>query len=229
MRRLILSFLALGILASSARAELPPEERTAETRRWLAVAMVAEAGWAPPDRPKAAADHRAIFHVLKNRWPRLRKRWPKLYPHFADVVQGYVAAFDPRTEKGGRVRWLLRLRPGIVEAPVGWPGRANWKRHRVWWEAVVQRAGDCMEGRRCRDPYRGQALHWGATFDAPRGCMVPLPNAGTLNVFYTVSMECKKKRRDDMKRRGRPRGRRSDQWGERNPNYRHGRKCRRRS
>jgi hypothetical protein len=196
MRRLILSFLALGMLASAARAEgLPPDQQTEEAIRWLAVAFVAEAGWAPPDRPKAKADHRGIFHVLKKRWPRLRRRWPKRYASFVDVVQGYVAAMDPRTEKGGRVRWLLQLELGREDAPRGWPGRANWERHRVWWKAAVRRSRNCIEGRRCPDPYRGQALHWGGGMDSPQGCMVKLPNAGTLNTFYAVDRGCKRRRR----------------------------------
>ncbi len=193
MLRAAIAFVLL--FSSSARADIPAEERTPETRRWLAVAMVAEAGWAPPNKPRAEADHRAIFHVLALRWPRLQKRWPKRYDSFLSVVRAYVAAMDPRTERGGRVRWLLRLEPDMVEAPTGWPDRANWRRHRVWWERVVERAGNCLEGVKCPDPYRGQALHWGGAMDSPQGCMVQLENAGTLNTFYTVDMDCKRRRR----------------------------------
>ena len=197
MKHLTLTFLALVMWASVAHAQgLPEEDRDPDTVRWLA--FVAEAGWAPPERPKGEVDHRAIFHALANRWPQLQRRNARYFARFKAVVRSYVAAMDPRTEKGARVRWLLRLlrlHPGIIKAPLGWPDRANWAKHRVWWEAAVARAEACMAGRDCPDPYEGRALHWGSTADGPQGCMVALPNAGTLNVFYRVSMECKRRRR----------------------------------
>ena len=173
-------------------------EPSDQARRLLAVAFVAEAGWAPPRRPKAEADHRAIFHVLKNRWRNMRKRWPKKYGEFSSVVQVYVAAMDPRTKKGGRVRWLLALSTpgaGADGPPAGWPvAHARWARHRVWWRDALERAERCLYGGRCRDPYRGKALHWGGAMDPPRGCMVELPNVGTYNTFYAVDTTCRRRR-----------------------------------
>lgn len=196
MTRVFMCTLAawLGLLCSVA-GQLPPPERTEETIRWLAVAMVAEAGWADPSHEKAEADHRAIYHVLRRRWPRLQKRWPHLYPRFVDVVQAYVAAFDPRTPKGGRVRWLMRLKPGMTASPEGWPDNARWHLHRVWWAAAVARATRCVRGEGCRDPHRGKALHWGGGMDKPTGCMVALPNAGTFNTFYAVERDCTRARK----------------------------------
>lgn len=181
--------------AGAGGGALPPDQVNDVTTRWLAVAMVAEAGWL------AEADHRAIYHVLRRRWPRLQKRRPKRYSDFVSVVQGYVAAMDPRTSKGGRVRWLLQLELGREDAPTGWPERANWEKHRVWWVRTVERARDCIAGRRCRDPYKGQALHWGGDMDSPSGCMVELPNAGTANTFYSVDVECARKRRRGRRER----------------------------
>jgi hypothetical protein len=166
-------------------------------KRWLAVAFVAEAGWADPGHRKAEADHRAIFHVLKRRWQRMKRRWPSRYGQFVTVVQAYVAAMDPRTAKRGRVRWLLALAqqsPQDTVPPAGWPiSRARWSRHRQWWGQALERAEGCLQGRRCRDPYLGRAYHWGGDMDLPRRCMVELPNAGTYNTFYTVSAACKRR------------------------------------
>lgn len=166
-------------------------------KRWLAVAFVAEAGWADPGHRKAEADHRAIYHVLNRRWARMKKRWPSRYGQFVSVVQAYVAAMDPRTQKQGRVRWLLALSqqsPQDAVPPAGWPiTRARWSLHRQWWGQALQRAERCLRGRRCRDPYRGRAYHWGGDMDLPRRCMVELPNAGTYNTFYTVSVDCKRR------------------------------------
>ena len=196
MKRLTLTFLALVMWASVAHAQgLPEEDRDPDTVRWLAVAFVAEAGWAPPERPKGEVDHRAIFHALANRWPQLQRRNARYFARFKAVVRSYVAAMDPRTEKGARVRWLLRLRPGMIKAPMGWPDRARWDVHRVLWDAVVARAQRCVDGVDCADPYKGKAYHWGSTADGPQGCMVALPNAGTLNTYYFVDMDCKRRRR----------------------------------
>ncbi len=198
MRRLILSLAVVGMLAGGAQADgLPVEERGADTTRWLAVAFVAEAGWADPKHQKAEADHRAIFHVLKRRWSRLRKRWPKRFERFVDVLKNYVAALDPRTTKGTRVRWLHALHGhmDMTVAPAGWPQeRARWSVHREWWKAALLRARRCTSGRECRDPYRGRALHWGGAMDVPRGCMVELPNAGTFNTFYRLDRDCRRRR-----------------------------------
>lgn len=192
MRTLI--FLTAFLVSVQAVAHgLPIEERTDATKRWLAVAMVAEAGW------EAEADHRGIFHALKNRFRRLTRRFPKRYPTYLSVVRAYVAAFDPRTKKGGRVRWLMALtQPGRPPGPPkGWPvDRARWDRHTHLWGNVRRLAAQCVDGGRCRDPYKGQAVHWGgAGLDKPQGCMVALPNAGTRNVFYRVDRDCKRRSR----------------------------------
>ena len=159
---------------------------------------MAEAGWGGPGHPKGRADHRAIFHVLKNRWPRMRNQHPRRFPRFLDVVQNYVAAMDPRTPKGGRVRWLLALQEHqrLDTPPTGWPEqKARWKVHRGLWEQALERAQRCLHGRGCGDPYAGRALHWGGAMDKPKGCMVELPNVGTNNTFYGIDPECQRRRR----------------------------------
>ena len=203
--RLII-FTAVMLCTPVVRAgALPETERTGETQAALAMAFVAEAGWADPKNPEAKADHRAIYHVLLNRWPALSKRYPERYERFVDVVRAYVAALDPRTEKGRRVRWLRALSAGeygIGAPPTGWPvEHARWDVHRVWWEQALARAKDCMHGRRCQDPYGGRALHWGGAMDRPRGCMVRLPNRGTLNTFYAVDSKCRRRRERHRKAR----------------------------
>ncbi len=175
-----------------------------DVRRWLAVAFIAEAGWADRKRRKAEADHRGVFHVLRGRFTRMNRRLPKRYPTFLSVVQGYVAAFDTRTPKGGRVRWLLALAfGGRTGEPAGWPADVRWDVHQRWWEATLERAGRCLAGR-CKDPYRGKARHWGGAMDSPQGCMRELPNVGTYNTFYSVDLEC---RRRVMRRKGSRNGR----------------------
>lgn len=171
---------------------LPDTERDDETIRWLAVAFIAEAGWADPKHAQAEADHRGIYHVLRRRWQRLQRRYSKLT--FLKMVQTYVAAFDYRTEKAGRVRWLLSLRSKDPNAePAGWPRqKASWEVHRVWWLAALERARHCVEGSRlkCRDPYP-RAWHWGGDMDIPKGCMVKLCNVGTFNTFYSIDRACR--------------------------------------
>ena len=190
MRSLTLALVLLWSSAASASG-LPESERTAEAKRWLAVAFIAEAGWADPKHAQAEADHRGIYHVLRRRWQRLKKRFPKLT--FVKMVQNYVAAFDSRTEKAGRVRWLLSLQPGSDREPAGWPAhKAKWSVHRVWWEQAQERAARCIDGGRCRDPYP-HAWHWGGDMDIPRACMVELRNVGTLNTFYSIDMDCRRK------------------------------------
>lgn len=204
MRTLVLAAL---LCSSTATAQgLPDSEHTDETVRWLAVGFIAEAGWADPKHAKAEKDHRAIFHVLRRRWPVMQKRRPDRYAHFVNVVQGYVAAFDPRTEKGQRVRWLLSLQGRDPDAePAGWPrDKANWNVHRVWWRQALERAENCIRGRRCRDPYP-RAWHWGGDMDVPKRCMVELPNVGTFNTFYGLDHDC---RRDAIRRRARQRAKR---------------------
>lgn len=195
--RLVLAALLVALWCSPGLAQVPEDQRTEATARWLAVAFVAEAGWADPRHREAAKDHRAIFHVLRKRWPQMAKRWPKRFPTFLSVIQVYVAAFDSRTPKAGRVRWLLALsEPGRPPGPPrGWPAeRARWEHHRVWWAEALERANRCLRGERCRDPYRGRALHWGGAMDPPSGCMVKLPDAGTLNTFYGVDADCRRRR-----------------------------------
>jgi hypothetical protein len=190
--------LAVWLAQCTGASAQAPESEQSEAARWLAVAFVAEAGWADPKHAKAEADHRAIFHVLRRRWGQMRRRWPKIYPRFVDVLQAYVAAFDPRTEKGQRVRWLLALvqHDDLELPPASWPeANARWDVHRPWWEAALERAEGCLAGRRCPDPYRGRALHWGGAMDAPRGCMRELPNPGlTFNTFYAVDTQCARTR-----------------------------------
>lgn len=186
-----LALAAVLLWCSTARgADLPEAERTADAKRWLAVAFIAEAGWADPKHVKAKRDHRAIYHVLKRRWQRMHKNFPRLT--FLRMVQGYVAAFDSRTEKGGRVRWLLSLQPGRVTAPAGWPAKASWPRHKVWWDAALERATRCVDGGHCPDPYP-EAWNWGGDMDAPSACMVELPNVGTYNTFYGTDMACRRR------------------------------------
>ena len=198
--------LVLTLLISNTVRALPETERTDDTKLWLAVAFVAEAGWAGQNKPKAEADHRGIFHVLKNRWPRLKRRFPKRFPRYVDVVQAYVAALDPRT-KGKRVRWLLRMGLDPTQAPAYWPAKVKWSVHKPLWIRALQRAQDCLAGTpgKCRDPYKGKALHWGGEMDRPTECMVLLPNAGTYNDFYGVDTECTRDRR--QKRKGEATGR----------------------
>ena len=192
MRTLVFATL---LSASTATAQgLPESERTAETKWWLAVGFIAEAGWADPKHEEAKNDHKAIFHVLRRRWPVMRKRRPKRYARFVDVVQSYVAAFDGRTEKGQRVRWLLSLqgRDPDVE-PAGWPShKAKWSIHRKWWREALERADNCMHGSQCEDLYP-TAWHWGGDMDVPKRCMVKLDNRGTLNTFYGINMECRRR------------------------------------
>lgn len=199
MNRQILSLAAVVMFVTGARAQDPPKQDQSSVRL-LAMAFVAEAGWADPRHEKAKRDHTAIFHVLKRRWSRLRERYPTVYPRFDDMVRSYVAALDPRTEKGRRVRWLQSLSSperANGEPPVAWPSNLSWPAHRVWWLQALERASNCLAGQRCRDPYRGRALHWGGGngLDPPQGCMVELPNRGTYNTFYAVGVDCKKKRR----------------------------------
>lgn len=178
--------------------DLPEAERTAEAKRWLAVAFIAEAGWADPKHAQAKADHRGIYHVLKRRWQRRHKQVPKL--RFIRAVQNYVAAFDPRTAKGGRVRWLLSLQPGRVAPPAGWPPKLNWPKHQVWWVQAQERAARCIDGGRCPDPYP-LAWHWGGDMDSPSSCMIELPNVGTYNTFYNLDLPCMRKLRARRARR----------------------------
>jgi hypothetical protein len=184
----LLVFLAV---CSSAGAQVPESERTPDTERWLGVAFVAEAGWGDARHRGAIKDHKAIFHVLRGRWERAREGT------FLNLVKGYVAAFDPRTPKSGRVRWLLALADSDASGPPeGWPQhKASWDRHRVWWAEAMQRARDCLRGVRCKDPYNGRARHWGGRMDKPSSCMRPLPNAGTYNTFYSVDLKCARQRR----------------------------------
>lgn len=203
MRLALLAAALVLSLASVARGDdfLPITERTPETARWLAVAFVAEAGWGAGKRKKAKmarADHQAIFHVLKNRYPHLRKQYPRVYTSFLRVVQNYVAALDPRTPKGARVRWLRALtgyaKNDFRRPPAGWPAKYDWgERYSYYWLAVYQRALDCLYGQ-CGDPYYGGALHWGGAMDAPKGCMYELPNMGTHNTFYGIDMDCRRRR-----------------------------------
>lgn len=177
--------VTLMLWSSAARgADLPEAERTEDAKRWLAVAFIAEAGW------KAEVDHRGIYHVIKRRWQRRVKVKPKL--RFVRSVQLYVAAFDPRTEQGGRVQWLLSLQPGREAPPAGWPKKLSWPKYRVWWKAAQERATRCIDGGRCKDPYP-RAWHWGGTIDAPSECMIALPNVGTYNTFYDLDLACRRK------------------------------------
>lgn len=198
--------LLLTLVATPAFAQekyaVPIEHRTDEVSTWLAVAFIAEAGWADPKHAKGEADHRAIYHVL--RW-----RWLNVFPEkdFVKVISSYVAAFDPRGSKGTRVRWLVSLigkEPGA--APVGWPHeKASWELHRKWWLQAQARAKRCMAGR-CADPYKGMARHWGGGMDVPSVCMRPLPNAGTFNTFFSVDYACVRERRRALREaaRGKP-------------------------
>ena len=172
-----------------ARPKLPESERTADAIRWLAVAFIAEAGWADPKHREARADHRGVFHVLRRRWSRAVKRWPNLT--FVHMVQNYVAAFDSRTQKGGRVRWLLSLQPGSDRPPAGWPSRSPWPPHLRWWKQAQKRAARCINGGHCPDPYP-TAWNWGGDMDMPSTCMVELPNVGTANTFYTLDLVCRR-------------------------------------
>lgn len=175
--------LAAAVFAARALADAPPLDRL------LAVAFVAEAGWADPRHAMAEADHRAIFHVL-------RKQAGMQARPFEVVVSEYVTALSDRAPDNDRTCWLnaLLVHEGD-EPPACWPnGRASWPRHLGWWRAAVARAERCLSRRGCRDPYRGQAVHWGGDMDPAKGCMVALPNAGTLNTFYAVDRECVRRR-----------------------------------
>ena len=191
MRPLMLA--ALLLWTSTAHAvELPESQRTDDAKRWLAVAFIAEAGWANERHQDAKADHRAIFHVLARRWARVVEHHPRLT--FERMIQNYVAAFDSRTVKGTRVRWLLSLQPGRAQEPAGWPQHLSWPRHRVWWVQAQERAARCIDGGACRNPYP-KAEHWGGRMDIPKGCMVELPNVGTYNTFYRLDWDCIRRRR----------------------------------
>ncbi len=181
--RILIFVLALAWTTPTAAQGLPKSAQTAKAKRWLAVAFIAEAGWL------AKMDHRGIYHVLRHRWQSRVKRYPGLT--FTRMVQNYVAAFDSRTEKGGRVRWLLSLRSGEAREPAGWPRAASWPKHLVWWRAAQVRAARCVDGGRCPNPYR-RARHWGSTTDIPGKCMIKLPNVGTANTFYSVDMACRR-------------------------------------
>ena len=202
MSKLLVAIALILTCSSTAHANaLPEDQRTNDTARWLAVAFVAEAGWAPPRKPEAEADHRAVYHVLKRRWSFRVERGYKR--PFVYMVQHYIAAFDPRTEKAGRVRWLLSLSTGEDHTPVGWPVKLSWEAHKPFWLAAQARAHRCIAGK-CADPYKGKALHWGSDHDRPTTCMVLLPNAGTLNRFYAVDTKCTRR-----VRRNRAKGRAS--------------------
>lgn len=187
----VLAFCALLLWPSTVCGyNLPEAQRTADAKRWLAVAFIAEAGWADPKHVKAKKDHRGFYHVLKRRWRARVKNQPKWT--FTLQVQHYVAAFDPRTKKGTRVRWLLSLQPGSSREPAGWPQKASWSRHSVWWVAAQERAARCIDGGHCPDPYP-QAWHWGGFVDIPRECMIPLTNVGTYNTFYAINIPCRRR------------------------------------
>lgn len=195
MKRQTLSLAAVVMFVTGASAQ-DPLKQDPPIVRLLAMAFVAEAGWADHRHKKAKRDHRAIFHVLKRRWSRMRDRYPTVYPRFDDMVRSYVAALDPRTKKGWRVRWLQSLSSPhrkSGEAPVGWPARLSWPAHRVWWLQAQERARNCLAGQRCPDPYRGRALHFGGDMDVPSECLVELANRGTYNTFYAVDMDCRRR------------------------------------
>lgn len=181
--------LVLALAVPGTAFALPESDRTPETKRLLAAAMVAEAGW------HADADHRGIFHVIRKRYVELKK-----FESFADQLRAYVAVFDPRTKLEGRTVWLRSLaRDDPIGPPEGWPDGASWKRHRLRWARVLERASRCIDGRDCDDPYRGRARHWGGVgIDHPQGCMVALPRRGTRNVFYAIDWACKRRRRVNL-------------------------------
>ena len=186
MRLITIAFVFLAASVALARP-LPERDRTAETERWLAAAMVAEAGWL------AEADHRAIYHVLRRQYRARSARG--IDGSFLDTVRRYAAAFDGRTTRARSV-WVRSLAEGFHDHadPDGWPDGVSWKSHRKLWAAVRRRAWACMRGAACRDPYRGRATHWGGTKDPPRGCMVALVSRDTINTFYGVDAACVRRR-----------------------------------
>lgn len=188
------AFIVLALIASVASAQpVPLAERSEVVARWVAAAFIAEAGWADPEHPDQARDHRAIFYVMKRRWLKQRKRWPDRT--FLDVVRDYVAAFDRRTT-GPRSEWLRSLAERDAASdgvePDSWPSkRARWSVHAVWWAEAVERARGCLRGRGCVDPYAGESpVHWGGKMDRPPKCTRPLPQRDTANVFYVRIPGC---------------------------------------
>jgi len=122
---------------------------TDEAKLWLARSCAGEAGFG------ALEECSGIAWVYATRATATGVK-------FVDIVREYSAAVK-KDNRPGR-QWILGLRLD-GRYPKDWPKRLSWKKHRVWWERMLEMLDLWAEGK-IVNPVES-ANHFGGSMDVP--------------------------------------------------------------
>lgn len=114
-------------------ADSDPEEVidwSEETLLAAAQCLVAESGW------RTRTEHSAILHVLERRWRRFNAAHPDARISFVEQVRRYCHVHRETRPSyvTPRMRWVLRLPWGALEADPGMGAGQDWRRWADDWE-----------------------------------------------------------------------------------------------
>ena len=138
-----------------------PTDAGVEDRMTLVRALLGEAGWRPRN------DHPAILHVLERR----RKNLPAFECYtLTEMAQAYANFLDP--DRDPELPHRAAIKALNIDTAPGW--------------AVKLVDKFLKDPNSVKDPCRGKAWHWGATWEVNVSKKRKVDCGYTLNVFTTL-------------------------------------------